>query len=128
MDRTELTAYIGETYRADAEFPWSRYPNYAVFRHSGNKKWFAAILDVPRAKLSLGGEGTLDVVNLKCGPAMTGSLRLEPGFFPGYHMNKENWITAALDGSVSDGKIRMLLDISYDLTRPRPKKANRKLY
>ena len=39
-------------------------------------------------------------------------------------MNKDSWITVALDGSVSDDKIKMLLDASYDATTPkaRPKK------
>ena len=29
-------------------------------------------------------------------------LRREPGFYPAYHMNKETWITAALDGSTAE--------------------------
>ena len=29
---------------------------------------------------------------------------------------KENWITAALDGTASDEVIKMLLDVSYELT------------
>ena len=36
-------------------------------------------------------------------------------------MSKSNWITIALDGSVDDGKIKWLLDMSYDLTAPRRK-------
>lgn len=35
---------------------------------------------------------------------------------PAYHMNKENWITILLDGTVSKGKICELIDISYELT------------
>ena len=31
-------------------------------------------------------------------------------------MNKENWITVALDGSAPDDKIKMLVDMSYELT------------
>ena len=31
-------------------------------------------------------------------------------------MNKENWVTAALDGSASDEIIKMLIDVSYELT------------
>ena len=38
-------------------------------------------------------------------------------------MNKENWITTALDGSAPEDKIKMLVDMSYELTR---KKAPRK--
>ena len=35
-------------------------------------------------------------------------LHSRPGFFPAYHMNKEHWISAALDGSV-DAELRALL-------------------
>lgn len=34
-------------------------------------------------------------------------------------MNKEYWITAALDGSVSESDIKMLLDISFCETAKR---------
>lgn len=96
-----------------------KYPNYEVFRHSNNQKWFALIMDVPKDKLGLQGSDLLDVVNFKCDTLLIGSLRCEPGFFPAYHMNKESWITVALDGSVPDDKIKMLLNASYDATAPR---------
>jgi predicted DNA-binding protein (MmcQ/YjbR family) len=42
---------------------------------------------------------------------------MEPGIVPGWHMNKAHWITVALDGTVEDEKIRILLDMSYELTK-----------
>ena len=119
MNRNELESFIKETYNADANYPWFKYPNYEVFRHSSNQKWFALIMDVPKSKLGLQGTETLDVVNFKCAPLLIGSLREESGFFPAYHMNKDSWITVALDGSVSDEKIKMLLDMSYQATAPK---------
>ena len=119
MNRNELESFIKETYNADANYPWFKYPNYEVFRHSSNQKWFALIMDVPKSKLGLQGTETLAVVNFKCTPLLIGSLRKESGFFPAYHMNKDNWITVALDGSVSDDKIKMLLDMSYQATAPK---------
>lgn len=119
MRRNELEAFIMETYNAEADYPWRKSPNHAVFRHCSNRKWFALIMDVPKNKLGLQGEGLLDVVNLKCDPILIGSLREEPGFFPAYHMSKDNWITVALDGSASDDKIKMLLDMSYQATAPK---------
>ena len=68
--------------------------------------------------------GTIPIVNLKHDPVMSGSLRTEPGIFPAYHMNKESWISVALDGSVPDDKLRMLLDISFELTKPKIRKRN----
>ena len=122
MKRDELETLISETYNADADYPWLKYPNYEVFRHSNNQKWFALIMDVPKDKLGLQGTELLDVVNFKCDPILIGSLRGEPGIFPAYHMNKEQWITVALDGSVSDDKIKMLLDMSYQATAPKARK------
>jgi predicted DNA-binding protein (MmcQ/YjbR family) len=37
-------------------------------------------------------------------------------------MNKENWITAALDGSASEENIKFFLDLSFELTAPKIKK------
>ena len=37
-------------------------------------------------------------------------------------MSKDSWITVALDGSVSDDKIKMLLDMSYEATAPKTRK------
>ena len=103
-----------------------KYPNNEVFRHSNNRKWFALIMDVPREKLGLSGTELLDVVNLKCDPILTGSLRREVGIFPAYHMNKANWITVALDGSVPDDTIRMLLDMSFETTAVKVRRRNYK--
>lgn len=125
MNRNALEAVIRETFHVVPAYPWLTYPNYEVFRHDSNRKWFALIMDVPKNKLGLQGNELLDVVNFKCDPLLIGSLRREDGFFPAYHMNKDNWITVALDGSVPDDKIKMLLHMSYQFTasKPRPKKG-----
>ena len=123
VKREELERFIIENYNAEPDFPWKEYPDYEVFRHNSNRKWFALIMGVPKSKLGLPESEILDVVNLKCDPLLSGSLRCEPGFFPAYHMNKESWITVALDGSVPADKIKVLLNASYDATAP---KARRK--
>lgn len=124
MNCDELRAYIGHTYNAEAEFLWSKSPNSMVFRHSNNRKWFAAVLEVEKTKLGLSENGIIYVLNVKCDPIMIGSFIREPGFFPAYHMNKENWISIALDGSVDDEKIKSLLDVSYELTLKKQKKKS----
>ena len=40
MDRTELEKYIRNNYGTEPDHPWIKHPNYVVFRHSSNKKWF----------------------------------------------------------------------------------------
>jgi len=118
MDREELIRYLAETYGAEEDHPWAKYPTYGVFRHRGNRKWFAAIMDVPKEKLGLPGGGTVDIVNVKCDIRMAGSFRAQPGIFPAYHMNKENWLSVLLDGTVSADQIQLLLEISHRLTAP----------
>ncbi len=126
MDRKALENYIAEVYGAEPEHLWARYPNYIVFRHTANRKWFAAVLDVSRKNLGLPGEGGLDVLNVKCGPLLIDSFRREPGIYPAYHMNKANWLSAALDGSVEDEKLKTLLDMSYGMTAPKAKRRGSK--
>lgn len=121
MNLEELRTYICRTYSAEAEFLWAKSPNSMIFRHEDNQKWFAAALDVQRAKLGLPGDGVMFVLNVKCDPIMIGSFIHEPGFFPAYHMNKKHWISIALDGSAEDEKIRLLLDVSYELTAKKRK-------
>ncbi|MDO4582430.1 MAG: MmcQ/YjbR family DNA-binding protein [Bacillota bacterium] len=116
MNRAELKTYIEETYVAESEFPWMKFPTYEVFRHKDNRKWFAVIMDISMDKLGLQGREKLSVVNLKCDPILIGSLLLKQGFFPAYHMNKGTWITIALDGSVPAEEIKILLDMSFELT------------
>ena len=43
---------------------------------------------IPRKNLCLTGEGEISAVNLKCDSSLIGSFRIEPGIFPGWHMNK----------------------------------------
>ena len=128
MNREELEVYILNYYATQPDYPWADTPRAAVFRHAGNRKWFALVMEVPRDKLGLPGTEKFDIVNFKCDPLLIASLRGETGIFPAYHMNKASWITAALDGSVPAETIELLLDVSYELTKPkiRRKTANRK--
>ena len=122
MNREELEVYILNHYSTEPDYPWSDTPRAAVFRHAGNRKWFALVMEVPRDKLGLPGTEMLDIVNFKCDPILIASLRVENGIFPAYHMNKASWITAALDGSVPAETIELLLDVSYELTKPKPRR------
>lgn len=122
MNRAELEGYISETYGIAPDYPFEKDSVSAVFRHPQNRKWFALIMEIPKLKLGLHGEGNIAIVNLKCDPITIGSLRSEKGFFPAYHMSRENWISAALDGSADSEKIKLLLDVSYGLTLPKVRK------
>ena len=128
MNREELEAYIQNHYATLPDYPGADTPRAAVFRHVANRKWFALIMEVPQDKLGLAGTEKLDIVNFKCDPILISSLHGETGIFPAYHMNKASWITVALDGSVPVETVELLLDVSYELTKPkiRRKATNRK--
>lgn len=125
MDRVTLNSYIAQTYATVAEYPWMKYPRYAVYRHQSNQKWFAVVMELPRAKLGVPNDGTIDVLNIKCDHQLVGSLLGQSGFFPAYHMSKTNWITVALDGTVEADTIKWLLDISFMLTDKKSKTNKR---
>ena len=117
MNREELAAYLTDTYNSEGEHLFAKYPSFLVFRHNGNRKWFAVIMDIPRKNLGLPGDDEISVVNLKCDTRLIGSFREEPGIFPGWHMNKAHWLSVALDGTVEDEKFKFLVDMSYELTK-----------
>lgn len=55
-------------------------------------------------------------ISLKCDPFIAMDLRRDyPSITPGYHLNKTHWITAEIDGTISDDKIYWLIDMSYEL-------------
>ncbi len=125
MNREKLEKYILDTYGIEPDHPWQDEPDNTVFRHQINRKWFALIMKISEEKLGREGRRPVDAVNLKCETALIGSMLLEPGIYPAYHMNKDHWITAALDGSAADEIILMLLDLSFSLTAPKFKKRDK---
>ncbi len=124
--RNAVLQLAQERYSTEAEYLWARTPTYGVLRHP-NGKWYAVVMDIPKSKIGLPGDGLIDVVNLQVDPVMSGSLRQQPGIFPGYHMNKEKWLTVLLDGTIDMEQIAILLDISYDIAGTKSSKKRRKL-
>lgn len=125
MNRNEFINYVQTAYGVKGDNPWQKDPESTVFRHIGNRKWFAIVMRVKRSSLGLNGEELIDIVNFKCDKVMVGSALGNNGFYPAYHMNKENWITVALDERVPDEKLRMLVDMSYELTRKKLRRKNK---
>ena len=115
--RERIDRYINEQYGVEAEFPWDRDDTSAVYRHRDNKKWFALIMNVRRDKLGLSGDGYVAAMNLKIDDINIHEMLItEDGIFPGYHMNKQHWISVLLDGTVALPEILDLIDISFRTT------------
>ena len=43
--RQDVIGYIRKTYKDEIEHPWMRYPDYGVFRHKDNQKWYGLMMD-----------------------------------------------------------------------------------
>lgn len=119
FDREKMIEYIEKEYDAKAEYLWEKFPEYAVFRHRSNNKWFALVAKVPKDKLGLDSEGDSCIINLKSKAEDVITLTMIDGILPAYHMNKKYWLSVLLDGSVDDIMICELLDTSYELTKSR---------
>lgn len=119
--RGVILRYALEYHGTEPEYLWQSAPDYAVLRHVGNKKWYGIIMDIPRSKLGLSGDEIIDILDIKCEPQLLGSLLQKDGCHPAYHMSKTKWLTVRLDGSVPIDEIIGLLEMSYDLTKSKPK-------
>ena len=65
-------------------------------------------------------------VNLKCDPDRALELRDEyEAIRPGYHMSKKHWNSVYLDGDITDGFVRELIDHSYVLVVQGLRKSDR---
>lgn len=115
--REMILQYAKERYGTEPEYLWAKFPNYAVLRQRELGKWYAIIMDVPGKKLGLDTAAHVDILDIKCDPLLSGSLRESRGFLPAYHMNKDKWIALLLDGSVPQDQVLKLLDLSYDITK-----------
>ena len=125
MNRNGVFEYVKNEYGTEPDYPWAPYPGYAVLRHQ-NRKWYAVLMDVPKHKLGLNGDERADILAVKSDPLLICSLRMRPGFLPAYHMNKNQWISILLDGSVPDFEIQECIDLSFALTKPGAKSQRKK--
>lgn len=125
-DASKVIDYIEETYDIKPEYLWKDSES-AALRHKADKKWFGVIMPgIAWKKLGADREGAVDILNVKCDPIILPSLLDGHGLFPGYHMNKQHWISIALDGSVPMEKAIWLIDSSYLLTLKTAKTEKKK--
>ncbi len=113
-----MLAFAKAEYETVPEYLFRHSPHTAVLRNRANRKWYAIIMPVSRERLGLSGSGLTDVMNVKCDPNMIGSLCMQAGFLPAYHMNKAHWVSVLLDGSVPAAEAFALLRMSFSLVSP----------
>lgn len=94
------------------------------WRYQVGEKLFAATCQ-PGAEHK--GYHCRELLTLKCKPTLAELMRAEyPDIVPGFYMNKQNWISVFLDGTVPEDVLRDLCDRSYALVFSKlTKKATR---
>lgn len=108
----EVIEYIKSKYNSELEFLWKKFPDNAVFRRKDNNKWYGAILKVSKNKLDNNGDNSkIEILDLRGDITKIDNNNI----YPGYHMNKNNWITIILDNRIPTQEIINLIDISYSL-------------
>lgn len=111
----KIIAYVKEKYGDELEFLWPKFPLNAILRRKDNRKWYAAVLNLPKHKLGLNGDEKIDIIDLRVAARDIDGLIDGKKYFPGYHKNKKHWITLCLDGSVPFNEICKRIDASYYL-------------
>ena len=46
--------------KTDPEYLWRRFPDYTVFRHSDNEKWFGLVMGIKKRSLGMNGSVPFD--------------------------------------------------------------------
>lgn len=113
----KLIEYVRDVHGDALEYLWKKFPDNAVWRRKDNRKWYGAVLTVSRRKLGFDSDESVEILDLRIKPEeMEGTVDLVR-YFPGYHMNKKNWITVCLDGTVALEEICNRLEESYLLAK-----------
>lgn len=113
LKREEIYDYVDKQYRIEPEYFLEDNPSNVVLRHQ-NGQCFAVFMQVEKQKLGLLGKDIVDIMNVKCDPELLGILMQTKGVLPGYQMDREQWLSVILDGTVRDASVLDLLDMSYD--------------
>ena len=115
--RMQVFSYIEEKFGAQGERIFDKHPEFAVFRHTENQKWFAVFMRVDGGKLGLKSGEVLEILNLKCKPDLAAILRDGEQILPAYHMNKKHWISVNLSSDVEKEKVFDLIEESFILMK-----------
>ena len=114
----EVITFIRQEYGDELEFLWPKFSKNAIWRNQKNRKWYAALLIIPRNKLpSQTSDEEVEIIDLRFHKNEALDFAASnPNVFPGYHMNKNNWITIILDDSMPTPEILNLIDQSYRIS------------
>ena len=123
ITKEQILEYVSETPGAMYDMPFPDDFETTVLRHNDTKKWYGIILKAPSGKVGVKGEKEVEIINLKCDPALSFGLKSEyRGILPAYHMNKYHWISVILDSDVPFSVLKGLVDVSFSFTKSKKAK------
>ena len=112
----KVIEYIHIKYGDELEFLWEKFDDNAIWRNKQNNKWYFLIMTIPESKLGFNSDNIIEVINVMYQKGKTQEVVDNVAIYPGYHMNKNSWITIKLDGTAELEKIYKLIDNSYKLS------------
>lgn len=113
MNATQVESYLLSKPETSLYYPFG--DDVKVFRVK-NKMFATLSLGNGNEKDTNGKMAGHYCINLKCDPEEAVMLRdIFPAVIPGYHMNKAQWNTVILDGSIPKGEIERMIDNSFKL-------------
>lgn len=112
MTRQELFDWVKSEYGTLPEYQWVKFPRYAVLRNDNNK-WYGIVMDVPKNKFGINSDEVVDVLDVKADMMLIDMLVGQPGYYRAYNMNKNQWISIFLDGSVPDETVKNMIAESF---------------
>lgn len=117
LTREDIFKHVKENYDTVPDYPFEKFLAYAALRYESNEKWYGLVMNVSLVKLGLEGEDEAGILNLKCLPEINESIRNGRDILPGYHMDKEHWVSLILERMNSEGEIYNLIEQSFYLTK-----------
>ncbi len=110
-----IAKLIFNKYGDKPEFVWDMYPSDAIYRNPINRKWYGLMMEIDGVKIGV-RNGMIGIINVKLSNVKIKELLGRDGFYPAYHMNKNNWITMILDDTLDDLEIMKYVILSHELT------------
>lgn len=119
----EIIKYVKEKYNGELEYLWKKFPENAIWRNKRNNKWYGLLLVISERKLGLESDKIIEIIDLRYSKDNIKEIIDNNKIFPGYHMNKESWITIRLNGDMNTKKKLELIDNSYKLSLAKSKRG-----
>lgn len=110
-----IIKFVKDSYGDELEFLWQKFPDCAVWRRKDNKKWYGALLTVCGRKIGLDTDEKVEILDLRMDPKKAETILSKKQYYPGWHMNKKNWYTVVLNGSLADKELQENIVESYAL-------------